>query len=71
MKFDRKTIKDLARREIQYNTHDPFEATLRAVETWMGKTGVIMISKCEIETIRGLVEIVDSKVPDEESGEAK
>lgn len=69
MKIDRQEIRQLALRNIKNDTHDPFEATIRAVETWMGKKGIIMVSKMEQETIKALVEIL-TKTPDEGQGEA-
>lgn len=40
MELDKKAIKDLAIRELQYNTGDPFEATLRGLVAWMAREGL-------------------------------
>ena len=50
MKLDKKAIKEFARRTMQYDTHDPFEATLRALETWMGKNNVKLVKLNPPET---------------------
>ena len=47
MKLDKDAIKEFAKREIQYNTSDPFEATLRGLETWMGKNNYRIVSFVE------------------------
>lgn len=65
MKIDKKAVKEFARRSMQYDTHDPFEATLRGLETWMGKNGIVMLSKVEVEVLYGLKETLPP-----ETGEA-
>lgn len=41
MKINRKEVLEFARRNMQYDTDNPFEATIRAVETWMGKNNLV------------------------------
>jgi len=42
VKFDRNVIKDLAIRNLQYDTNDPIEAVIWAIETWMGRHNLIL-----------------------------
>lgn len=57
MKLDKKAIKEFARRNMQYDTDNPFEATLRAVETWMGKNRLVLLTELEVSILHGLKEV--------------
>lgn len=47
MKFtkkQKKEIKEFARRNMQYDTDNPFEATLRALGTWLTKNNFKLVN---------------------------
>ncbi len=81
MKIDKRAVKEFARREMLYNTHDPFEATLRGLETWMGRnklhlvtTDVAMAGESTLELCSIFREDIDNHILKEvqppETGEA-
>jgi hypothetical protein len=52
MKINRKEVLEFARKNMQYDTDNPFEATIRAVETWMGKNNLKIMSFQEVLEVR-------------------
>lgn len=42
---ERNIILDFARKEIQFNTYNPFEATLRGVQLFMAKYGYTIVKE--------------------------
>lgn len=45
MEIDRKAVLEFARRNLQYDTDNPFEATIRAVETWLKKNNIKLVKE--------------------------